>query len=396
MAANDLKSGTWYWAGADQILSSLTNMVFVVLASRQLGVSGFGSVAVVQSVYFVLLTLSRSWLVEPALVGEGKNGSFGRMFGRVLMLGSVAGFVGTLAAIVLPWGELPLLVLVLPMPLLLAHDAVRAVSVLRDGARTAFRLDLGWLTLLAVAVFVGQPSSPSGLLLCWSGSGAASLLLGNGITFVRDVRESTHVHTWRDVGSSAHWNGFEQAVPLLAAQLTPASIAFASGLEAAGYFRAGQALVAPLGTLLLFGRLYGLPVALQRGSGRSLRLIGMGLVSVAVLWGIGLLMVPTGLGERLLGSVWVGAKMVAVVLCVNRAILALVLPRQIHLRSKGLSHLSAKAWVVPSVGMVVAILVLGGSLGALGAAWILVVAAAGYAALLAFSDRVYEGTPTDV
>jgi O-antigen/teichoic acid export membrane protein len=306
------------WAVGDQILSSISNFVLMVLVARATTVEEFGVFALAFSSYVVALGLSRALVTDPFVVQHSGRPAIRiarDVAGAALLTGLAFGAlaVGT-GFMVGPESAWTFMILGIVLPAALLQDAWRfAFFALGSGGR-ALMNDAAWAAVSLLAVFTFQLWRSSSLaLLGWGLGAAVAALLGALQT--RTIPQLRGGALWlrhqRHLG--AQYAG-EFVMVLAGWQAAIVIVASVAGLAAAGVFRGGQLLLAPFHVLFM-GLTIGLvPVGVARAresTGALVRLVwgtssAVPLVSLA--YTALLYAIPDGLGRALLGGLWLESR----------------------------------------------------------------------------------------
>lgn len=300
----------------DQALSTGTNLFITLFAARFLDLEGFGAFSVAYLISATAGGVCRSALGSTALVFQddvAEDDGYALLGGA---LGTGLATSGLLVALGIAVGGAlgaPLLVLALVMPGLLLQDAARLIefALLRPGR--ALALDVIWAVALAiglVATSVFWDITPAVLVAVWGGSGtisAAWALWTHGRRIPRPTIR-WYQRTW-----SFGWRYLVVFVSTLGVfQVTTLILGGLVGVTAVGAVRATQVLFGPIQNLAT-----GLMVAfvpeltgdtdLRAQRGRVLFVSGL-LAGVAVAILVVGLLLPTTLGEAILGRSWPEAR----------------------------------------------------------------------------------------
>ncbi len=307
------------WGVADQVVSSATNFALSVSVARTSSTEAFGAFALVFWVYLLFLNASRAIGSQPLIVTastvdharwkravEASTGSAAALgLAGALGIGVVALLVGEIGR--------SALVLAIALPGLLIQDAYRFGLVAIGRPRAAFVSDTIWalvmIGLFAWLVTSGTSMSAAISVAVW-GIGAAVGALAAGLA-ARAIPRPTRLRAWVGdhrtlipgflIGSLA--DTFIQT----ATQFTLAALA---GLTVVAAIRAGQLVLSPVivlyqGILFVAGPesrrlLENAPARLPR----RLAALGGGLAGLAVMAGIVALLLPTWLGQAIVGASW--------------------------------------------------------------------------------------------
>lgn len=308
------------WGVADQGVSSLSNLALGVIAARSLGASGFGafSLAFVTSAF--LLTAVRGVATDPLLVRHsGPPTPVWRAAAAAATATAAVGgvAVGTLcivAGLVLP-AELrgAFIALGVCLPGLLLQDSWRFVFFSTGRPAKAFVNDLVRGAVQLIALFALAVTGRGTVVTCvlvFGGSAAVAAAFGFVQSRVRPRIRS--IRSWvldtKDLGIRYLVENLSSAG---ATQVIMFVLGAVAGLAAVGHTRGAQILMGPFLVVLMGASSVAIPEAAQvlRNGAQRLQLFCIGLGAAfaiaAAAWGVLILaLLPTGLGDLLLGSIW--------------------------------------------------------------------------------------------
>lgn len=304
----------------DQVLSSGTQLLLIVLVARQADPTTFGAVSVALLAHGLLLGMMRAGIGEVALLRcrahrpaaryEARRGLF---LALVAAAAAALGYVGAASVIGGQVGHF-LLLMALAGPLVYAQDVLRYVAYGAGRVDQAVALDAVWFVVQVTAsaiILAAGDATPTGLVLAWvlgAGAGWASFAVPRRL-WPRPVA----VRRWwteeraRAGGFLADFlvsNGMWQISFLLLGALM--------SLEELGALRVAIVAVSPLANLLAGVRTLGLahladlrvhPVRAYRRAAQ----IGLGLAGAAAIYGAGLVLLPEDWGSELFGETWAEA-----------------------------------------------------------------------------------------
>jgi O-antigen/teichoic acid export membrane protein len=304
----------------DQVLSSGTQLLLIVLVARQADPATFGAVSVALLAHGFLLGVMRAAIGEvvllrcradrPAAGFEARRGLF------LAMVAATAAALGYLGAAAVIGGQVGhfLLVMALAGPLISAQDLLRYVAYGSGRVDQAVVTDAVWFVVQVAAsavVLAAGDATPTRLILAWvlgAGAGWLSLAVPDRL-WPRPVA----VRRWwaeeraRSGGFLADFlvaNGMWQSSFLLLSALMP--------LEELGALRVAIVSVSPLANLVAGVRTLGLAhlAGLRAHPVRACRRaaqIGLGLAAAAAVYGVGLVLLPDRWGSQLFGDTWAEA-----------------------------------------------------------------------------------------
>jgi hypothetical protein len=231
---------------------------------------------------------------------------------------------------------------------------------------------------LAVVLLTGR-GSLFWLTLAWGGAANAAALVG--MLQARLVPNPRRTAGWlrehRDI--APRFLG-EMMALTGSTQLSQYGIGASAGLAAVGAIRAGQLLLNPLHILSIGIRLVALPEAVRIGRDsvqqlrRMVRVIAAVLVTTAVALGTVLVLLPSSLGNAILGLSWPAARSVFVPLTLVQAAAGAITGAAIGLRALVAAGRSLRARLLVSLLQLAGAIGGAAAGGARGAAWGLAIA----------------------
>lgn len=372
------------WGVADQALSSLTNFAVGIYIARSLATKDFGTFSLAFATYVLALNASRGLATDPLVVRYSGadvtswRRAVAKSAGLAITVGLVVGACCVVVGLLLAGStRAAFLALGITLPGLLLQDSWRFAFFSAGKGGQAFGNDLVWalsLLPLLAAVAAAELSGVFWLVMAWGGSATLAALVG-GIQ-ARSVPQPSKVAGWlvqhRDLGPRYLTENLSLSG---ASQLRLYGLGWIAGAAAVGSLRAAELLLGPLNVLIMGIGLMAVPEA-ARILRRSVRRLGPFCLllsslqaGVALAWGMALLLLPEGLGVRLLGLSWQPASRLLLPVTITVAGTGFWIGALIGLRALGAASRSLRAQGVSSaVGLVGA---LGGAAmaGAAGAAW---------------------------
>lgn len=326
----------------DQLLSSTSNFVALLVAARLLETSQVGIYALAYTTYIValgtcralcseaLLVRVRSLATEPEPAGTENDAApdplasaeAASRSGRAVTDGAALGLV--LAPVLLVAAAFgagargPFLVLALALPLLLVQDTFRYAALARQRPTLAVGSDLLWLLLQAPAyalvVLIG-PRTATTVFLAWAATGAIAGLVQLTVDRV-GVRPSLRFGWVRenlDLGG-------RYVIDFLAgtgvAQVAAYALALITSVTALGALRSAQTIFGPMNVLISGAYIAFVPEA-QRLARTSVSALTKLCVAIAVVLAVlaaalaaVLLLLPDAEGRMVLGRSWADARTV--------------------------------------------------------------------------------------
>lgn len=310
----------------DQVLSSGSNFIALLLGARYLNAGGFGSFSVALLGFTITLGVTRalcseSLLVRPGTTSDDHNERVDRATGAAIWVGlassAIFGVAALFAQASLAWC---FLVLAVAMPALMLQDTLRYAAFSRAEPLAATLSDGLWFVGLIVlygAVIVR--GSPSSMVMV-----AAFVLPGALAGIVAALWERTRPAVGRRVAwiTDNRDLSVRYALDFLtgagAAQLAAYVLVIVAGVAAVGSIRGAQTLFGPVNILLTGAYIVLVPEGRHaaRRSKRALTVVcvvasaSFALVAAAML-GFYLALTPSQ-GEMILGSTWDTARQVLV------------------------------------------------------------------------------------
>jgi hypothetical protein len=304
----------------DQVLSSGTQLLLIVLVARQADPTTFGAASLALLVHGFLLGLERAGIGEVTLLRcrnnpaaawpEARRGAF------LALLAGGAVSLGLACVSALLGGQVGeyLVLMVLAAPLVYLQDVLRYVAYGVGRVQDAIVGDAVWLVVQVVvsaAVLIAGDATPTGLILAWvagAGAGAVALALPHRLWprpgAVRPWWAEEHGRASGFLADFLVASGMWQGAFLLLGVLMT--------LEELGALRVALVAVSPLANLLAgvralsLGHLSGLRKQPSRALRRAAQ-IGLALGAAAAVYGTALVLLPDRWGSELFGDTWAEA-----------------------------------------------------------------------------------------
>ena len=328
----------------DQFVSSGTNFLATFLIIRLGSTESFGYIALVMSLYLLMLTISRAFTVEPTLI---RGSEFRTQIRTNLPAWTSLSIGGALLLAIPPLVlcrglldarfTIPAIALLGASPLLLWQDTRRYQALASEQPYTALRIDVAWLVLFGTSVASCAAFlriTPLEVFLCWVISGAGAGLSTELATKppatsaqVKWVKSYLHISapTFLDVGVAAG-----------AAFISSIVLVYLTGSSTNGAIRASQTVFAPvsilyIGTYPALVRLFTLPT---KGSRRAM---SASWVMVALNLAVGgfALAVPLSVGALVFGGSWAEIRTVLLPVTIWTTIASLPTGPLVALRALG-------------------------------------------------------------
>jgi O-antigen/teichoic acid export membrane protein len=323
----------------DQVLSSVSNVLAVILVARAVSAEDFGTFALGYSVMTVVLGLTRAYFgtrVSLVDVNHEAHELTRHLLGAVAILGLPAALVVYVLSHVASEGDPGnvLIVVALATPIVCLQDVSRFGAVASGKPWAAVASDGAWVLLMLVPFALGPRLPARVILWLWFGAAFVALLvalvalrvlpdLHGGVVQLRTRHAVGEATTWGTVISSvgALWILF-----VASAAISPV---------ASGSLRGAATAMGPVNVLLAFVGLGLTPALVRRARSQDMRfcsLAALGLGAVAGLWGLVLLLLPTWLGEALFGQSWDGIRHVLPVTMIEYVLLCVSASAALGLR----------------------------------------------------------------
>jgi hypothetical protein len=371
------------WGLADQAVSSITNFIVGIFVARSLGASAFGIFSLTWVTYGVILNISRGLATDPLVVRFSSvttacwRSAVSRTSGVALVVGVIAGSVCAVAGALIG-GALgaAFVVLGLVLPGLILQDSWRYAFFAAGQGGRAFTNDMVWaITLIPAMMIAAADSSVLRFVLAWGVSGTAAA--GYGYIQTRILPQPVRVRAWLKQQRDLAPRYLAENVSVSGAtQLRMYGLGAIAGLADVGTARGVELSFGPFLTVMMGIGLAAVPEAgrvLRRSSRRLIPfclLLG-GTQAVAALgWGLALqFLMPDGLGEYLLGSVWVTSSALVLPMTLTVMIVSFSSGAAVGLRALGAARHSLRAQLVASAAFAGFGLAGAAVGGALGSAW---------------------------
>ncbi|MGY1749212.1 hypothetical protein [Modestobacter sp. SYSU DS0511] len=339
------------WTVIDQVLSSVANFGLTIAVAREVDQVAAGAFAYAFLVLSFGLGVSRAISTDPLVIrfsaatAEARARAVTAAAGAMVLLGLVAGLLCALAGVLV--GDVlgaALLMLVLVLPAQFVQDSWRSASFASRNARRAAANDA-----VRVVVQFGGLGLCAGLgvddlrwyMAAWAvGAWTAGLF---GMWQFRAVLSPRASFGWLrgNAGLSVRL-GAGYAINMGAVTLTTTLLTGMLGLVATGGLRFAQTVLGPI--QVAFGALtsFMIPMLARRLAARGPRallrpalLVSAGAGALCVVVVAVLLLLPSSVGEQLLGSSWDGAREVMAPVGVGQCLIALAMGGSLPLLAMG-------------------------------------------------------------
>ncbi len=370
-------------------MSSISNFLLGIYVARELGAADLGAFALAFLTYSVVLNASRGLSTDPLVVRfSGSATSAWRSAvasasGTAVVVGIVAGVLCVVSGLALQAADNAVLgqvflVLGVGLPGLMLQDSWRFAFFSVGRGAQAFLNDTVWTVLIVTGLVLSHVTGGASVTRAVMVFGmAAAVAAAFGVAQTRIAPRPRDLGPWlRANRTLAPRYLVENVSSSGASQLRAIILGAVAGLAAVGDVRAAEMLVGPFLVVLFGVAQVAVPEArrwLDRGRAALLRFcLGLGLVlaGAAAAWGVALmLLLPLGLGDLLLGTVWLRAYPLVPGVVVSAVAACLTVGAMSGLRAMGQARRSLRAQLIGS-----SLYLLAGSVGAIlwaapGAVW---------------------------
>jgi len=297
----------------DQAMSSVSNILAVILVARSLSADAFGGFALAFAVLTAILTLSRAYFgTRVSLVDRAADGpALTRALAGALVILAPLLVLVVLGASLLSTrgGSVGVIVVVaLATPVVCVQDIARFGASASDHAWAALVSDTLWVAIMLVPFVVGADLSAAAALTLWGVAAVAAM-----------VTALAMLHAWPDLRTgwgaltSRHAVGesltYAQAISALAVLWVVFAASHFIGPAAAGSLRGAATAMGPINVLIAFSALGLTPALVRRPRSHDVGFCTAtagALAAVTLAWGAVLLVLPASVGHALLGESWPG------------------------------------------------------------------------------------------
>jgi O-antigen/teichoic acid export membrane protein len=324
----------------DQGMSSLSNVLAVIMVAQSLSAAAFGSFSVVYAVLIFLLTLSRSYFGtqltltdSQATARERASSALGALLLLAPALALATGIIGLLLS---NESDFSISIAVaVAAPLVCLQDLLRYAAVAVERPHVALASDTVWAAITGVAALgLIQLTAPQ-VMTVWLGAAAIALAVAAVLLRIKP----NFVKGWRLLRHERHEVG--NSVTIGAVTVAGASLIIAAatahflGPTSAGSLRGASTAMGPLNVLLAFVTLNLTPTLLRRQRSQDLGFcvrVALLVSGAVALWSAALLLLPEVVGRALLGDSWAGARSVLPWTCAEYLFLCIATPSMLWLR----------------------------------------------------------------
>lgn len=305
------------WALADQVVSSVSNLLLLSLVARQVPAAAFGDFVLLYGYYVLAYQLAQTTLTEPVLVRFPKDAKQAAVVLRDVS--GMAALTGALAAVLLIPFSMAVLggfgaaaaALAVVLPALLVQDALRMGFIAGGRARQALLNDTVWACTQGVLVcaVLRFTTELGWLVMAWGVAGVAAALLAMAQAGVTP-RLSAARDWWRAYGDLARPYFVEAVALTLSSYGALVVVARICDSATVGALRAAEILFGPVNLMIFAGRwiaigeLSRLVAVGSRRLVRAVVLVSLGLGGACAVFGALVLLMPDGLGRWLFGDSW--------------------------------------------------------------------------------------------
>ncbi|WP_380171007.1 hypothetical protein ACFEMC_18625 [Kineococcus sp. DHX-1] len=326
------------WNIGDQVVASLNNFLIQFVITHAFTKDVFGAFAIAFSVFSISTGFFRALSTSPVAMrfADADDREFSRAAGSAVALtasgSALVGVVLVLMGWLLPFGESlshVFIALGFVLPGLMLQDAWRQVFFARLRPAAAFSMDVSWVVLqlagLGILVLVTDENHIAAFTAVWGGAAYLASLLG--LVVLRLKPRVSMAWAWlREQSSVTRYLVPEFVIIQTGGQLAPVLAAAVTTIDAAGALRGANLLTVPA-TIVSTGLMsFAVPELVRRRSRMTpktwqlaaVAISGLVLV-VGAVWGAITLLLPTSVGEMVLGDTWDGARTVLLATIVGQA-----------------------------------------------------------------------------
>ena len=380
------------WGVADQGVSSMSNFALGIIVARSLGPEGFGSFSLAFITYSFILCASRGLATDPLVVrfSHAEPGAWRRAVAASSATSVLIGLTVGLACITIGLALPPevrggFIALGVCLPWLLLQDTWRFAFFAAGRPAEALLNDAVWGTLQVAGLVVLLTTGHAGVASCFlvfGGTGA--LAAGFGLLQLRIRPRPSLVRSWLVDHKSLGPRYLVENLSIGGArQIRFMVLGAAVSLAAVGAVRGAEILMGPFLVMLSGVSQMAVPEAahvLVRSPRRlqhfCLAVGGCGAVAAAA-WGITIAaLLPLGVGQALLGSLWVPASQLLLPVILGLVLGGFEIGAAAGVRALGAAPRSLKAQLISASMYLIG--GVGGALvaGAWGSCWGVAVATA--------------------
>lgn len=316
----------------DQVLSSVSNLLAVVLVARAVSAEAFGTFALGYSVMTVVLSLTRAYFgtrvslsADPLVAREHARALVGAV---ALLAVPVALGVYLVSRLMVGGGDPAtgvLVVVAIATPIVCMQDVLRFGASASGRPWAAVWSDGVWVALMLVPFALGTRLAPAAIMSMWLFAAVVALvvaLVGMGV--LPDLRGGvTELRTRHSVGEAST---FGAVIGSLGALWILFVASAAVSPVASGSLRGAATTMGPVNVLFAYLSLGLTPVLVRRartGDGSFVLRASAALAGLTALWAVVLLLLPTSLGQAFFGQSWTGIRQVLPFTCLEYLLLGI-------------------------------------------------------------------------
>jgi O-antigen/teichoic acid export membrane protein len=295
------RSGPWAtqagWIFGDQVLSSGTNMMALLVVARAGGAAYLGSVGMATVPCMVMLVLLRSAVTQPYLIAAARVTERRQRLVAQMMAGATVAFALVASVFLLLAGVVigsdtetggATMVVALVLPAVLTQDFARYVAIGERCPQWAFFADFSWAAvqagLLVLLVSHGRLTAATSLL-AWGAGASVGALVGYGRFRLRPLPWQGAQDWWRSQRHLGGWLMTAQATAVAGQQLLLLSITVTLGRAATGGYLGVLTLMRPIGVVLMAVEVQAFALMARRAAvrgGRGVRSVGLWTAGAAI------------------------------------------------------------------------------------------------------------------
>ena len=336
-----------YVTVADQVVSSGSNFALVALIAHASSPVTFGQFSLGYVVLIFFLGLQRALIGEIMLVRHAKIES--RPAGVDSAASGLALIIGILGILVFGIGALTIgrsdplvwLILGICMPVVFIQDTLRYVFISRGHSGFALLIDAVWIVLAIgpMAWFAATISTPEPVIAAWGGGALIAAIIGFIVARVRP-RPIAGVRWFLEHRQMSIRFSVEFASVNLSNTLVWFVLAPFLTIAGVAALRGAMLLFSPLNTLFNSMYIAVLPELIRATDKRMYRkrllesaiLVG----GICLVWDVVVLLLPTSIGELVLGQSWESASAVRFPYAIQAAAMVAFTVLRAHFRGRGL------------------------------------------------------------
>jgi hypothetical protein len=301
----------------DQGVSSLSNILALVLVARTLSEDEFGNFALSFTMLTVVLGLSRSYFgtrLSLTTDRDAVRGATSRLLGSLVILAPLAivvvFFASLLGAGIESWRLL--LIVAVATPVVCLQDLVRFGSIAEDRPGVALLSDSVWLAIIATPLVMRLTPSVVQVLALWFSAALISLAVAllSYRVFPRVPAGMSELRQRHRVGESVTYSILLGSMSFFLVLLIASRLIDPA---AAGSLRGASAALGPISVLWSYAAIGLTPIVVKRARSQDREfsaVTGVAMAGLTAAWGIVLLSMPTDVGTSLFGVSWPGIRSV--------------------------------------------------------------------------------------